>query len=82
MGLLFQITDDLIDFTGDSKITGKTTQKDQKQGKATLISLLGYDETLNFVKKLKKELSANIKKYGTKANNLLESVKFIVNRKF
>ena len=82
IGLLFQITDDLIDFTGNSKITGKTTQKDQEKGKATLINLLGHDETLIIVKKLKKELSVNIKKYGTKANNLLESVKFIVNRKF
>ena len=37
IGLLFQISDDLIDFTGDTKKVGKKTKKDLKKGKATLI---------------------------------------------
>ena len=41
IGLLFQISDDLIDYKGNSKIAGKKTGKDQKKGKATLIGLLG-----------------------------------------
>ena len=46
IGLLFQIADDLIDFKGSSKIVGKKTGKDKKQGKATLISLLGYKNAI------------------------------------
>jgi len=82
IGLLFQIVDDLIDFKGDSKIVGKPTRSDQKKGKATLVNLLGYKETINFAKNLKKKLDKQIKKYGTKADDLLESVEFILKREF
>ena len=82
IGLLFQTIDDLIDHQGDSSIVGKPTRRDQKKGKATLINLIGYKETVNFAKKLKKIIDKKIKKYGTKANDLLESVEFIAERKF
>ena len=52
IGLLFQIADDLIDFKGDSKIAGKKTRKDQKKGKATLISLLGYKNAVKYCDKI------------------------------
>jgi len=82
IGLLFQIVDDLIDYDGDSMIVGKPTKSDKKKGKATLVNLLGYKETINFAKNLKKKTEQQIKKYGTKANDLLDSVEFIVKRKF
>ena len=82
IGLLFQIVDDLIDYKGDSMIVGKPTRSDEKKGKATLVNLLGYEETINFAKNLKKKINQQIKKYGTKANNLLDSVEFILKRKF
>ncbi len=82
IGLLFQIVDDLIDYKGDSAIVGKPTKSDKKKGKATLINLLGYSETLNFTKTLKKNLDQQIKKYGIKANDLLESIEFILTREF
>ncbi|HJO77044.1 MAG TPA: polyprenyl synthetase family protein [Pelagibacteraceae bacterium] len=82
IGLLFQIVDDLIDYKGDSVIVGKPTKNDEKKGKATLVNLLGYNETLNFTKTLKKNLNQQIKKYGSKANDLLESIEFILTRKF
>ena len=82
IGLLFQIVDDLIDYKGDSAIVGKPTKSDEKKGKATLVNLLGYRETLNFAKTLKNKLDQQIKKYGIKANNLLESIEFILTREF
>tara|TARA_B110000438_G_scaffold272354_1_gene290968 strand:- start:2047 stop:2931 length:885 start_codon:yes stop_codon:yes gene_type:complete len=82
IGLLFQIVDDLIDYKGDTMIAGKPTRSDEKKGKATLVNLLGYKETINFAKDLKKKIDQQIKKYGTKANDLLDSVEFIVKRKF
>ena len=48
IGLLFQVADDLIDFKGKSSVVGKRTKKDEKQGKATLISLLGYENTIKY----------------------------------
>jgi len=50
IGLLFQIADDLIDCRGKTIKVGKKTRKDQKQGKATLISLLGYQNTIIYGK--------------------------------
>ena len=82
IGLLFQIVDDLIDYKGDSTIVGKPTGSDEKRGKATLVNLLGYEETINFAKDLKKKIDQKIIKYGTKANDLLDSVQFILERKF
>jgi len=82
IGLLFQIVDDLIDHRGDSEIVGKPTKSDEKKGKATLVNLLGYSEALNFAKTLKKKLGQQIKKYGIKANDLLESIEFILTREF
>ena len=82
IGLLFQIVDDLIDYKGDRETVGKATGGDEKRGKATLVNLLGYKETINFAKNLKKKIDQKIKKYGTKANDLLDSVQFILERKF
>jgi len=82
IGLLFQITDDLIDHRGDSKIAGKKTKKDKKAGKPTLISLIGYKKTLKFAFNLKNKISKKIKNYGIKSQDLLQSVEFILDRKF
>jgi geranylgeranyl pyrophosphate synthase len=82
IGLLFQITDDLIDYRGDAKIAGKPTRRDKSKGKKTLINLMGYKNTLDFANILKKKLTMNIKKYGIKSHDLLQSVEFILNRKF
>ena len=82
IGLLFQITDDLIDYKGDSKIAGKLTRKDKIKGKQTLINFLGYKKTLIFAKNLKNQINMNIKKYGSKSTDLSDSVEFILNRKF
>jgi farnesyl diphosphate synthase len=82
IGLLFQITDDLIDYTGKSKIVGKPTKSDFKKGKATLIKLFGYYKTLNFAKKLKNKIDKKINKLGNRTEDLLESVNFILDRKF
>jgi len=80
IGLLFQIADDLIDFKGEKKITGKQTKKDMTKGKATLISLLGYKNTVKYADKLKLNIFKKIKIYGNKSSDLKETIEFILNR--
>ena len=46
------------------------------------MNLLGYKETINFAKNLKKKLDFQIKKLGKKTDDLLDSVEFILERKF
>lgn len=42
-GLLFQITDDILDVTGEDAALGKTAGKDERAGKLTFTSLYGLD---------------------------------------
>ncbi len=42
-GLLFQITDDILDITGDQEILGKTPGKDEKARKLTFPAVYGLD---------------------------------------
>jgi len=80
LGLLFQISDDLIDYKGDSIKAGKKTKKDSKLGKATLISLLGYKKTVIYSEKLRKKIQKKIMKYGQRSKNLSETINYILKR--
>jgi len=80
IGLLFQITDDLIDYKGIARKAGKKTKKDEKKGKATLISLLGYKNTIKYSNKIKKNILNKISFYGRKSENLKKTVLFIFER--
>ena len=80
IGLLFQIADDLIDYRGKTIKVGKKTRKDQKQGKATLISLLGYQNTIIYGEKIKSKIINNLKKYGSKSKNVNETLNYILKR--
>ena len=43
LGQAFQITDDILDVTGDSQTLGKPVGSDNEQNKSTYVSLLGLD---------------------------------------
>ena len=80
IGLLFQVADDLIDHKGSFKIAGKKTGKDKKRGKATLISLMGYKNTIKYANHLLIKINNKIKKYGSKSKNLSKTLNYILNR--
>ena len=81
IGLLFQVADDLIDYKGSLLAAGKKTGKDKKKGKATLISLLGYKNTIKYANNLILKINNKLKKYGTKSKDLSETLDYILNRK-
>ena len=80
IGLLFQVADDLIDYRGSSKIAGKKTRKDEKQGKATLISLIGYNNAVKYAEQLSLNLKKGLKQYGSKSKNLNQTIDYILHR--
>ena len=82
IGLLFQLADDFLDLKGSSKKVGKPIKKDRKKGKSTLINLLGYKKSFNYADKLQKKILLKLKKHGKNANNLSDTIKFILGRKF
>ena len=81
IGLLFQIVDDLIDLKGNTKFAGKKTKKDIKKGKATIISLLGYKNTVKYANNLKQNIYNKLNKHFNKADDLIETINFIMERK-
>ena len=80
IGLLFQISDDLIDFKGDSKKAGKKTGKDQKKGKATLISLLGYNNAIRYCNKIILDINRKLRRYEPKTKYIKETLNYMINR--
>ncbi len=81
IGLLFQIADDLIDFSGSTKNVGKKTKKDLKKGKATLIGLLGYKNTIKYAEKLRLNIFYKLNIFGNRSNDLKNTIKYILERK-
>ena len=80
IGLLFQVADDLIDHKGSLLTAGKKTGKDKKKGKATLISLLGHENTIKYAHKLIFKINEKLKKYGSKSKDLSATLNYILNR--
>ena len=82
IGLLFQFADDFLDIKSSKKITGKSTKKDKKKGKSTLISLIGYKKAYNYANNLRMKILKKLKKHKQKANDLNSMIEFILERNF
>ena len=80
IGLLFQIADDLIDFKGKTLSAGKKTKKDIKMGKATLISLLGVNNTIKYADNLKLKIFKSLNIFGKRSEEFKETINYILKR--
>jgi geranylgeranyl diphosphate synthase type II len=80
VGLAFQITDDLLDVSGNEAAVGKRVAKDADCGKLTFPSLLGVDESRRRAKTLVDEACAMIKLFGPRANPLHALAQFVCAR--
>ena len=82
IGLLFQLADDLLDKKGSLSIVGKPVKKDNKKGKSTLLKLMGEKKAYLYANNLKRKILRKLKKHGKKANELVKTIEFILERKF
>ena len=82
IGLLFQFADDFLDVKGSRKLVGKPIKKDNKKGKSTLLSLMGYEKAHKYANNLKKKILIKLKKHGKKAKDLSDTIEFILGRNF
>lgn len=82
IGLAFQLADDLLDVTATSEQLGKTAGKDLTSQKATLVSLNGIDATRKELEDLIKEAEAELEPFGTKADILKATARFIASRTY
>lgn len=80
LGLAFQITDDVLDVTGDEDLAGKRVGKDVEAGKATFVSLLGLEGAREKARKLSRSAEAALEGYGEDAGNLQQLARFVIER--
>ncbi|QDT98962.1 polyprenyl synthetase family protein [Gimesia aquarii] len=80
IGLAFQITDDLLDLTGDAEKMGKGVRKDAKHGKLTYPSLIGVEESRQRAQNLIDEACLSIAPLGSHGQRLEELAHFVLER--
>ena len=79
-GLAFQITDDILDVTGDEKNLGKPTGSDAKNNKSTYVSLTSLETAKNLAQKAVDDAVEALKDFGAEADFLRELVKYLIGR--
>jgi geranylgeranyl diphosphate synthase, type II len=79
-GLLFQITDDLLDVEGESQSAGKRVGKDADRGKLTYPGLFGVDESRRQAHDLCRQAIAAVEPLGQAAAPLQELARAVSHR--
>ena len=80
VGLAFQITDDLLDMTGDATKMGKAVRKDAALGKLTYPGLLGLDESRRRAERLIETACRSIADLGDRGQRLDALARFVLER--
>ncbi|MBQ4429191.1 MAG: polyprenyl synthetase family protein [Clostridia bacterium] len=83
MGLLFQITDDILDYEGDQALVGKTLGKDEENSKLTYITLYGIEKARQIAAQTAEDAERIVlDAFGTSAEYLIKTVQEMVSRKY
>lgn len=80
LGLLFQITDDLLDVTATEQELGKTPGKDARSAKATYPALYGLEKARAAATKAHREAVAVLKSLDRPTETLRQIADFTLNR--
>jgi farnesyl diphosphate synthase len=80
VGLAFQIADDLLDCSGDEAAVGKRLGKDEAQGKATFVTLLGAERARRQADLLVEQAIAHLHAFGRRAAHLEAIARYAITR--
>jgi geranylgeranyl diphosphate synthase type II len=81
VGIAFQIQDDILDVTGDSKELGKNTGSDESNNKQTYVTINGLDKSAGDVEKMSNEAVHILESLGRESGFLSELITKLINRK-
>jgi geranylgeranyl diphosphate synthase type II len=79
-GLAFQITDDILDVTGDEKKMGKQSGSDERNQKATYVTLYSLGGAKDMAQKAVREAKEHLEIFGEKAWALRELAQYLLTR--
>lgn len=82
LGLAFQITDDILDITGDEQKLGKPIHSDEQNNKVTFVSLLGIEECKKRVIELTEKAKKSLYVFESDADDLKELADYLCNRDY
>ena len=80
VGIAFQIIDDILDITSDTKTLGKTSGKDKEQKKGTYPMIVGIEKSKEIAGNLISEAKSELKKIPFKTETLSELSEYVINR--
>ena len=80
IGLAFQIMDDILDETGDSRLMGKATGQDRESDKATYPRLVGLEPARREAEHLVDQALENLLPFGSGAEPLRSLARYILTR--
>ena len=81
LGLLFQITDDILDLTSTSESLGKTAGKDAASRKATFPEVLGLEGAVKMRNEVSDETIASLVPLGHRSRLLRQICEFVSHRR-
>ncbi len=81
IGLSFQIVDDILDLTSDSKTLGKPTGSDLKNKKSTYVSIMGLEKSKILVKNLTNQAIECLNSFNGNVTFLKDLALSLENRK-
>ena len=80
LGLAFQIRDDVLDVIGEAEKLGKPIGSDEKNGKPTLVALIGVDRANELVQRYSEEAKKALVPFESKAVDLLNFTDTLMKR--
>ncbi|WP_298594425.1 polyprenyl synthetase family protein [uncultured Mitsuokella sp.] len=79
-GLAFQITDDILDVTGDETLIGKPVGSDVRNDKSTYVTLTSLKRARELASDAVQNALRSLDSFGKKADFLRDLVSYLVNR--
>lgn len=80
-GLLFQITDDILDVAGNTAELGKTVGKDAEEGKTTFVTVYGLETAQEFAKQYASEAREAVLQVNSAPSFFTELIDYTLTRK-
>jgi geranylgeranyl diphosphate synthase type II len=80
-GMLFQITDDILDCEGEESVIGKSVGKDAEEGKTTFVTVYGLERAKEYAKTYAREAQDAVQQAGENTTFFNELINYTLTRK-